>query len=42
MVEYAMLLTLIGMPAVAGIYLGGKALVASYAEVRNHVLSTTP
>ena len=42
MVEYAMLLTLVGMPVVAGMYVGGKAMVAAYGQVRANILSTTP
>lgn len=42
MVEYSLLLALVGMPAVAGMYAGGKAMVQSYLAVRNSVLSTTP
>ena len=42
MVEYAMLLTMIGVPAVVGIYAGGKAMVAAYGAVRNNILQTVP
>ena len=42
MVEYALLLTVVGMPVVAGMYGGGKAMVQAYGNVRTHIFSTTP
>jgi hypothetical protein len=42
MVEYAMLLTMVGIPAVVGIYAGGKAMVSAYGAVRNNILQTVP
>jgi len=40
--EYALLLVLFGIPVAAGIYAGGKKLVESYGNVRDHVLSSVP
>lgn len=42
MVEYAMLLTMIGIPAVIGIYAGGRAMVSAYGSVRSNILQTVP
>ncbi len=42
MVEYAFLLVAVGVPAVAGLYAGGKQLYENYVVARNHVLRPLP
>jgi hypothetical protein len=42
MVEYAFLLTAVGIPMMIGIAAGGKALLANYQQGRNWLLQPVP
>jgi hypothetical protein len=42
MVEYALLLVAVGIPAVSGLTLGGKGMYEQYVRARNAMLSPMP
>jgi Flp pilus assembly pilin Flp len=42
MVEYALLLVAVGIPAIAGLSAGGLATYNTYVRARNHMLLPIP
>jgi Flp pilus assembly pilin Flp len=42
MVEYALLLVAVGIPAIAGLTAGGLATYNTYVRARNHMLLPIP
>lgn len=42
MVEYAFLLVAVGIPAMAGLFAGGRDMYRSYRTARNHILAPFP